>query len=81
MRLPKRCKRQSLEHDVGDAAVGRRVAGAFARLDQAVGRLSLAAGVARRCVRVDRSSSWPSAQTRPMPVISPSATATAKLAK
>ena len=38
-------ERQALEHDVGDAAVGRRVAGTFARLDQAVGGLRLAAGV------------------------------------
>ena len=38
-------ERQALEDDVGGAAVGRCVAGAFARLDQAVGGLRLAAGV------------------------------------
>ena len=36
-------ERQALEHDVGEAAVGRRVAGAFAGFDQAVG------GLRRRC--------------------------------
>ena len=30
---------QALEHDVGDAAVGGRIAGAFLGLDQAVGKL------------------------------------------
>ena len=46
-RLPKSRERQVLEDDVGGAAVGRRVAGAFAGLDEAVGGLRLAAGVAR----------------------------------
>jgi hypothetical protein len=38
-------EREALEHDVGCAAVGGRVAGALAGLDQAVGGLRLAAGV------------------------------------
>lgn len=42
-------ERQALEHEVGDAAVGRRVAHAFARFDQAVGRLAVAAGVEAVC--------------------------------
>ena len=35
-------ERQALEHDVGDAAVGRRVAGTFLGFDEAVGGLRLA---------------------------------------
>ena len=38
-------ERQPLEHDVGEPAIGRRVACAFARDDQRIGRLRLAAGV------------------------------------
>ena len=38
-------QRHALEDDVGDAAIGRRVVGAFAGDDEAVGRLVLAAGV------------------------------------
>ena len=45
MRLPNGGQRHALEDDVGDAAVGRRVAGAFLGLDQAVGELVVAAGV------------------------------------
>ena len=41
-------KRQLLEHHIGDAAIGRRVACTFDRADQAVGLLCLAAGMKPR---------------------------------
>ena len=43
--VAERGQRHALEDDVGDAAVGRRVAGAFLGFDEAVGELVLAAGV------------------------------------
>ena len=64
MRLPKFAERQPLEHDVGEAAIGRRVAAALLGDDQRIGGLA----VRRRCrcgqLTPVRSSGLPSAQMR-----------------
>ena len=45
MRLPKSAERQALEHDIGEAAIGRRVGRALLGDDQRIGLLVLAAAM------------------------------------
>ena len=71
-------ERQLLEDDIGGAAIGRRVRRAHLRRDERIGLLVLAARDAARMVTPSRLIGLPSAQMRPMPVIGPSQSATAK---